>query len=152
LRMIETAIHQIAGWQRAGLDRGHFPLRLGWQALAAPAREGVRLVKADVAGRLGRIDGAAPTEREHAPATGALIAPIERRGPPLLLHQSPAIGQPELGAAIAAIGDESEVFARRGETGREPERLEPHLVARPLIVESEAVAAMADLAQAAGEG
>src|SRR5258708_36085508 len=106
-----------------------------------------------MADRLGRIDGASSRQGEHRPAGVALAlpAPVERRRPLLLLHQGPAVGEPEFGAAIAPVVDEGEVFAAGDEPARQAERLEPHLVARLLVVEGATAAALADLAPAAGK-
>src|SRR5258708_37838193 len=106
-----------------------------------------------MADRLGRIDGASARQGEHRPAGVALAlpAPVERRRPSLLLHQGPAIGEPEFGAAIALVVDEGEVFAAGDEPARQTERLEPHPVARLPVGEGETRTVTADLAPAAGK-
>src|SRR5258708_37756748 len=86
-----------------------------------------------MADRLGRIDGASARQGEHRPAGVALAlpAPVERRRPLLLLHQGPAVGEPEFGAAIAPVVDEGEVFAGGDETARQAARLQARLGAGP---------------------
>lgn len=57
--------------------RGMLPLRLGREPLAGPGREGVGLIVADVADRLGWIQRAHPPERHDLPVPVDLL-PIER--------------------------------------------------------------------------
>src|SRR5438445_237213 len=63
----------------------------------------------------------------------------------------PGHRQPEFGAGVPAVGDELAVFAARDRMASEAVRVEPDLVARPLIVEGEARAGMADLVEPAGK-
>src|SRR5439155_12732894 len=143
-----AAVTEIAGERE--LARRDFPFGLGRQALARPAGEGVGLVEADMAERFGRVDRALARQGEDAPL--AVIAmPVERRLPALLLHRRPALRQPEFRPTIAALGDEFEIVSATDRLGGEAERLEPDLVARPLIVECETRAGMADLIEPAVE-
>src|SRR6202000_1876846 len=116
------------------------------QALARPRRIGRRLVEADMRDRLGRINGPHAVQREKLFSAGL---PIERAVPGLLPRQCPAIGEPKLGPRVSAVGDEFEIFAAGDEPRRDPERLYRDGVHRALIVEGEALAAIADLDLAA---
>ena len=55
------------------------------------------------------------------------------------------------GRAIAAVGHELEPLAVGDEPVRQAERVDQHIVARPLVVPGEAGAVVPDLADAAGE-
>src|SRR5882762_10319641 len=129
-----TAVAEIAGERQVALR--DFPFRLSRQPLIGPAGEGVGLVEADMANGFRRVDRALARQGEDPP--GAVFeTPVERRLPALLLHRRPAVGQPEFRPVIAALGDEFEVIAATDRMRGEAERLEPYLVARPLIVERE---------------
>src|SRR5579863_7279389 len=103
--VVMAAVGEVAGERDEVAERGgrDFPLGLGRQPLAGPAGEGVGLVEADVRDRLGGIDPALAGQGEDAPLA-VLDAPVERRFPALLLHDRPAVGQPEFGPAVAAVG------------------------------------------------
>src|SRR6266850_1851796 len=98
-----AAVREVAVKRRVA--GGNLPFRFGRQAFFGPAREGVGLVEADVADRLGGIDRALAGQREDQPLA-ILAAPVERRLPALLLHRAPALRQPEFGPLVAALGDE----------------------------------------------
>src|SRR6185295_5297476 len=95
---------------------GVLPLALGGEAssspflalLRPPAREGVRLVEAHVADRLVRVELAHAGESPEMPAAAVLL-PVERCPPALLLDLRPAVRQPEEGITVAAAGDEFQV-------------------------------------------
>src|SRR5579883_2370165 len=129
----------------------HLPFRLARQALAGPAGKGVGLIKTDMTDRLRRVQPTAPAQRENRPRPLALAPPIERRFPALLAYRRPAVGEPEFGAAIAAILDEVEILAAGRRARGQTEGFEPDLVARRLIVKGETGAAMPDLIQPAGK-
>ncbi len=122
---------------------------LGRQALARPVRVGRGLVVADVADRLGRVRRARTAERMDLPAVVACRLPVERRAPLLGLDEGPAVGQPELGPLVAAVGHEGQVFADRDRPVGDAAGPQQHAVHRLLVVETEVVAAMADLVDAA---
>ena len=67
------------------------------------------------------------------------------------LHPGPSLGQPKLGPAIAAVGDERAVLAAGRHSRCDREGCKIHLVARRLVVERERRAAMSDLGDAAFE-
>ena len=148
-------------WQRPQRSRGKriagdrqilrrdLPLELGRQALAGPARERVGLVVADVRHRRGAIDRLQPFERHGEPLPVALL-PVERRVPALAVDRRPAVGEPKRGRAIAAVLHEREPFAVGDEAVGQAEGMDEHVVARRLVVPGEALAVVADLANAAG--
>src|SRR6202040_3008390 len=86
-------------------------------------------------------------QRKDALAPPIVLEPIERRLPILLLHARPAIRKPEFRTAIAAIGDESLIFAIAHRTRRDAEGAQQDLMARAFIVEGKALAVMADQRQ-----
>ena len=97
-----------------------------------------------------RVEVQAPraVQRELGPGAAALL-PVERRRPAVLLHRGPAVRQPQVRTAVAAVLDEAEVLAGGHRLSCEEERLEVHAMSRPLVVEREAVPGEADLDQAA---
>src|SRR5579883_2915380 len=107
--------------EKVALDReaggGAFPFGLARQAMAGPAGEGIGLVMAHVHDRRERIERPETREREFGPAL-AVALPIKRRLPSAGADRRPAVAQPELGPAIAAVGDEGEIVA----VGDEPRR------------------------------
>src|SRR6185312_5829586 len=145
-----AVIEHVAVAAERNVSRRQLPLLFARQPLAGPLRVGCRLVEADMAYRLRRPPRPQAGEREHA-----VLVPIQRRLPVALLHEVPAGRQPELGPAVAAIVDESLVFAGRDEAGRQRERIDPRAMTRALVVEGEAAtgswAGMAGLDQAALE-
>ena len=143
-----AAVGEIASGRQTA--RRQLPLGLSGETLAGPAREGVGLVKADMTDGLRRLDLTLTGEREDSPFA-VFAAPIERRPPALLLHRCPAVGQPEFGPAVAAIGDEFEKLASADRACRQAVRLEPDLVARSLIVEGKALSVVADFLESVGE-
>src|SRR5579859_3997722 len=138
--MIQPALHEIAlDWQPV---RRHLPLRLGRQARARPTRVGVGLIVADVADRLRRVDRAQAVQRHLVPAVVAAL-PIERRVPALLLDRPPAIREPELRARIATLLHEAQILTVGDQAVGKAEGIEELAVARPLVVEGEALEAIA---------
>ncbi len=90
-------------------------------------------------------------EREGVPAALPPL-PVERRLPAARLHQVPPGGKPELRPLVAAILDEADEVPVRHRVRGDLERLQPHAMARHLVVEPEAAAIMADVVKPAGEG
>ena len=128
------------------------PLGLGRQARAGPARVGVGLVVADVADRLVRVERP-QAGRVKAVQPPSRVLPVERRLPAAGLHRVPAVGQPQLGPPVAAVGDEGQVLAVGHRPRGELEGVAADAVARAFVVEGEAVAVVADRrCRPAGEG
>ena len=75
--------------------------------------------------------------------------PVKRRLDPVLAHPGPAVGEPEQRIGIAAVGDEAEPFGVGHRPVGKAVGMEQHLVARPLAVEGETGAVVADLGEAA---
>src|SRR5690348_17477980 len=98
-----------------------------------------------------RIERHDTTKREDGIIRAAIVIfqPIERRAPSFFLHFGPAVRKPEFRAAIAAIGDEGAIFAIAHRPRGDAERPEQYLMARQLIVETEARTVMPDKADAA---
>ena len=117
-----------------------------------PAQRAVRVgfVVAHVTDGFAVVDGPAPEEREDRPVT-PLVAPVERRGPAVRLDGGPTVGEPQLRARVAAVGDERLPVARGDETARQAERRDECRVSRGLVVEREAVAVVPDVDDAALE-
>ena len=86
--------------------RGDFPFALGRQPCARPARIGVGLEQADVAHRCMAVDRLHPMQGELARPVPA----VQRRGDAIRIDPIPALGKPQLGAAITVIRDECGVF------------------------------------------
>ena len=82
--------------------RGDLPLGLRRQPSPAPAGEGVGLVVADVADRLGLVEAAGPAQRECPPGAVDPL-PVQRRLPSLGLDGGPAVREPEVGTPVAAV-------------------------------------------------
>jgi len=122
------------------------PLGLGREASAGPMGIGVGLVVADVADGLAGLNGAHAGQR-HLPPGPVLLLPVQRRLPAILLDGRPAVGEPEFGTPIAAIGDERQVLGACHRAGGEREAVDERLVARALIVEGELAPLVADLDQ-----
>ena len=126
------------------LRRRSLPLGLARQACARPARERVGLVVAKVTDGRVEVDRLEPVEGEVLPRVelaGSLVEPLVEpvigRSPSVLLDGVPALGQPQLGPAVARVGHEREVLAvGRGPAG-DREGLEPDAVARAFVVEPE---------------
>ena len=68
------------------------------------------------------------------------MVPVARGLPALGLHFGPAVRQPEIVRAVAAIGDELQPLAVGDETARDDRCLQQDLMGRLLIVETKAVA------------
>ncbi len=149
LRVVGRSVREVADRVALAvlLDRV-LPLGLGRQPLARPGRERVGLVVADVGDRQARVDRPGAVQGVLEPDAVDLV-PVERRAPALVVDPGPAVGEPQLGAAVAAVGDEPQPLAVGHQPVGEPERLEPDLVARQLVVEAEAGALVADLDQPA---
>ena len=88
---------------------------------AGPARVRVGLEVAQVAHGRVRIDLDQALQRVAVPCTVALL-PIQRRAPAREAHPIPAHRQPQLGAQVAAVVDECEVFAIGHRARRDLER------------------------------
>ena len=89
----------------------------------------------------------------HLPAgVSEMLAfvPVSGRGDSLALDPVPAVGQPQRGGAVAAVGDELLPLAIADEAPGERERLEQHAVRRAFVVEREALTLVADQRDAAG--
>ena len=115
---------------RPGLRRD-LPLLLGRQVLAHPARERVGLVVAHMADRRGRIDR--PQARERQRMRDAVdLAPVAGRLPAFRLHRRPAVGEPQRGRRVAAVGDEIEPLRIGDERARDPHRPQIDLMRRAL--------------------
>src|SRR5688500_8032250 len=101
-----------------------------------------------MADRLVGLDG--PQAREAVvPPRAVLLEPLERRVPALGLCGPNAIGQPQLGMAVAAVVDELDILAVGHQARSDLEWLDEHAVARRLVVEGESISRVADLAHAA---
>src|SRR5690606_8208865 len=96
--------------------------------------------------RLG-IEGPEAIEGEAHPLPIAL-SPMKRSPPPLRRCHREAVGEPELGALVAAVLHEGEVFAVGDEAGGELERLQEDAMGRALVVVGEIASAGADLERA----
>ena len=141
------------GWKRplstksspSGRDRRRrVPLGLGGQARAGPAGVGVGLVEADVADRGVVVERLRARQRERGVQSSS--CQYSGRCQSLLVDRGPAVGQPQLGAVVAAVVDEGSWYSPfvTGRLASAWGRMQ-HLVARPLVVEGEAVAGVADL-------
>src|SRR5262249_57484577 len=106
LRRAAVVARERNGFERPRLDEvagdrqrrgGDLPLRLGRQAAARPAREGVGLEVAHVAERRVEVERSHPGEREALPAAVAAL-PVERRAPAVLLNAAQPLREPERGA------------------------------------------------------
>src|SRR3984885_3444825 len=120
------------------LDGGVLPLELGGETVAGPAGGGGGLEEAEVAdGSFAEVfEGLPAVEGVDAPAGGGgLVAtPVERRLPAFGVEGDPALGEPELGAVVAVLVDEGEVFGAGDEAGGEAEGLEGDGGAGGLVV------------------
>src|SRR6185503_15949002 len=89
-------------------------------------------------------------QSEDAFAAVIVLEPIKRRFPAFLLHARPTVRKPELGAAIAAIGDEIPILAIAHRARSDAEGAQQLLVARTFIVEGKVLTFMTYQRQAAG--
>src|SRR5260221_6362164 len=96
------------------------------------------------------MDRMQPAERHDLPLA---IALAQRAGrlPLLIAGGGKAVHQPERRRAIAAVLDEGEPFAVGDEVARQPDGTDEGAVHRLLIVEMEAVVAVADRMDAFAE-
>src|SRR5437899_8819984 len=133
--MQPTLFQGVAAWLHGG--GSYFPLCLGRQPRAGPARVGVGFEKVDMA--YGNIvdDGLQPMERKFAPLA-SLPAPVHRRLDLVGIYPVPSFGQPELGPGVAAVRHESEVLAIGHETTRQRKRIEVLAMPRRFVVECKA--------------
>src|SRR5262249_32655865 len=128
------------------LVRRALPLGLGREPRARPARVGVGLVVAHVA------HGLVGPQRRHAregeaPPLAVALLPVEGRAPAARERGGETVGEPELRARVAAVAHELEVLGVGHGPRGELEGLDEDAVARALVVEGEAAAGAADLAQ-----
>ncbi|MNQ72339.1 hypothetical protein D3C85_870410 [compost metagenome] len=127
------------------------PFRLARQARVGPGGVGRGLVVTDMGHGRVRVERPQTAQGHDLPAVIQSL-PIQRRLPLLGLAQRPAIGQPQLGAPVAVGFDKGQPFAVAYQAVADFERLQVAAMARPFVVESEAVAAMPHLDQAARHG
>ena len=133
------------------LRRRVFPFRLGRQARAAPAREGVGLVIADMHdGRVG-LDRPQAGERHRMPGA-ADFAPVQRRIPFFAHDGLPTVREPMRRFAIAAGRHEFEPLGIGDQAIGQAIRFEQHAMARALVVEGKPVAVVPHFHDAAVEG
>ena len=139
------AIELVAGGRVCG--GGGLPLELGRQAGAGPDGKGICLIEADVGDGGVRRDLAAAGEAEAGPGA-ALRLPVQRGGDGVGLRPGPAIGEPQAGLGIAAIGDEIRPVGIGDEAVGELEGAEQHFMRRALAIKGEGRAIMADAGDA----
>ena len=127
------------------------PFGLGRQPHAGPVGERIGFVVAHVADGLVGVDRPQTRQRELQPAIGivGIARPVEGGLPVLGVHDGPAVGEPELGPAVAVVLHEGEPLAAGHRPVGQPEGSQVHRVHRELVVEAEPLAAMADLDGAA---
>ena len=97
-------------------------------------------------GRVG-IDLHQAVQRERVP-DAVLLLPVQRRAPAVGLHRVPAQRQPQLGAAIAIVGNEGQKVAVRDRVRSEFESRDKSAVARSFVVECKAVSGVAEFVNA----
>jgi hypothetical protein len=124
-------------------SRCGLPLGFARETSSGPAREGIRLVEADVTYGLVGPDLSEPAETEDEPDPLG-TRPVERRSPAALAGRGPTVREPELRLLVAARLDELEVLAIGDEPRGELEGVDVDAMARALVVESERVALVAD--------
>ena len=117
------------------------PFELGRKAGTGPRGERVGLVVRDVDDGLVRVERAQAGERVDPPPIRVVgvAPPVEGRLPALGLGARPAVGLPQFGPPISAVVDEREPFTRSHQAIGQREVVQPNLVARPFVVEGEAV-------------
>lgn len=130
--------------------RREFPFGFRRQAGAAPARIGIGFVQRNVGDRARRVQRLQAVQREFQPAT-VFLAPVQRLLYFAAADLVPALGQPQRRIAVAAGVDKFQVLAVRHQARGQLEGRDVLAVARQLVVEAEAGAAVADLGQAALE-
>src|SRR5208337_1068411 len=151
--------HQIPGIKQVSFHQLVFhrglPLKLRRQPLPRPSRVGVGLVETYLAHRRRRqlLQRPLPMQGKNSPFTlpsvASLSAPIKRSAPAILLHRIPPRRKPELRPAIATINHELCILAARHQPVRQRIRLQPHAMARQLIIKTEPAARVARLPQPA---
>ncbi|CFW43179.1 Uncharacterised protein [Bordetella pertussis] len=95
-----------------------------------------------------RLQRMQAVQGEDAPLV-FLAFPVQWRAPVLLAGLVPAERQPELGAAIAAVLDEGQVFSLGDGAVGQVKRSEQYLVRRGFVVEGKAFTGVADAHDAA---
>jgi hypothetical protein len=90
-----------------------------------------------------RIDSAKAAERHREPRAVDLL-PEVRRSPLPRARDAEAVRQPQLRAQIAVVLDERDDLAVGDGAVSDRERFEEHAMARPLVVEREALAVVSD--------
>src|ERR1700759_5598775 len=108
--------------------------------LAAPARERIRFIIADMAHRSGWIDRPKTAQRHGLPLAIAL-APMSRRFPAFVADGGKAIRQPKRGSRIAVVLHEGEPIGIGDEIAVQPDRADQRAMRRLLVVEMEGVVA-----------
>ena len=125
--------------------RDRFPFEFGGQPLARPTGEGIGLEIGDMRDRCIRV--------ARLPAgMGEMLAlaPVERRSDCVFAHPGPAVGQPQAGGVVAAIGDEGIPFAVGHQPRRQREGFEQNAVRGTFVVEGKPVRLVADARDPAG--
>ena len=146
-RVQDGQIEEVPPRRRAGGHR--LPLRLGGEPATRPPCIGVGLVVADVADGLTRVHELRTPQGEQPPVVHH-GGPVQGGFPVLGPSRGPTVGQPQLGAVVAAVGHEGQpVAARHGLVGQ-GERLQPDGVAWEFVVEPEPVLGVSDVDEAAG--
>ena len=125
--------------------RYRFPFEFGGQALARPAGEGIGFEIGDMRDR-----GAGIAVMPAGMGELLALVPVERRAHAVFAHPGPAIGEPQAGGVIAAIGDEFGPVAIGHQPLRQREGFEQDAVRGAFIVEGEAIRLVADPGDAAG--
>jgi len=110
--------------------------------LAAPARERVGFIIADVADRGDESTGL--IRKRHDLPFAVNPAPMAGRLPLLAIDSCEAIHQPERRRGVAAVGHEGEPLGIGDEVARQLHRTDEGAVRGLLIVEMEGLAGMSD--------
>jgi hypothetical protein len=125
-------------------SRRRLPFPLGRQPRARPAGKSVGLIMADLACRRGGVDRMQTIQREGGPVR-TVMTPVERGLDAVRVHPVPAVRQPQLRPAIAAVVHEGSPLAVGDGPVGERVGVKQHRMARPLAIEGEVAAIMADL-------
>src|SRR3546814_6500058 len=90
------------------MPRGMLPFGLARQAHAGPARKRIGFVEADVHHRCLRVERQPSTECKSAVQ---ILGPVQRPLPTMLLHRTPALGQPQQWIAVTTLSNELAILA-----------------------------------------